>query len=291
MAHELRQSYANLVDAKLRASLITKSLFNTKYEGVPTAGAVKIPVRDGEVSVGDYSTTNIGSNAVSYGSTQYLTAVIDADKFVDEYIDGYEADAVPDNLVADRLESAGYSLANGMDTQALTTLVNACEGKDKNGTSFATGDVRKGKTGTKIAASASIFDDIVDLGVAMDNAMVPADGRWLIVTAEAYGELVKSEDFIKQSNLSQELVMSGAVGMIAGFAIYKCPKLKTIKSTFKAIGGHSLFCTRIEAWKVEPKLVDGNGDANVVGGSFIKGRKIYTHEVTKPHAFAYIATA
>ena len=73
MAHELRQSYANLVDAKLRASLITKSLFSTKYEGVPTAGAVKIPVRDVEVSVGDYSTTNIGSNAVSYGSTTSAT--------------------------------------------------------------------------------------------------------------------------------------------------------------------------------------------------------------------------
>ena len=297
MAHILRESYGSLVDAKLRATLVTKDnfIFNTNYEGLPTAGAVKVPVRDGEVTVNDYSTTNLSSNAATYGSTKYITAVLDADKFVNEYIDGFEADAVPDNLVADRLDSAGYSLANIMDTDAVNALCYAIAGKDHAGTAYAATDPRYQKVGTQVEMSGSktIFDAIVDAMVAQDNAHVPAEGRYLIVTPAAYAELIKSDDFIKKGDLSQELVMSGAVGMIAGYAIYKSAKLAAAGTTasltnLKAIAGHPLFATRVEAWRVEPKLVDGNSDANVVGGSFVKGRKIYVHEITKPQAFVYI---
>ena len=104
--------------------------------------AVKIPVRDGEAQVADYSVTDLSTNAIKYGSTKYITAVLDNDKFVNEYIDGYEASALPDNLVADRLDSAGYSLALTEDTDALDTLAKGVKGKDKAGVAFASGDVR-----------------------------------------------------------------------------------------------------------------------------------------------------
>lgn len=44
MAHILRESYGSLVDAKLRATLVTKDnfIFNTNYEGLPTAGQINI---------------------------------------------------------------------------------------------------------------------------------------------------------------------------------------------------------------------------------------------------------
>lgn len=53
-AHAHQERYSNLVLAKLRKTTIFSSLFNTRYEGTPTAGAVKVPVRDTEVKVGDY---------------------------------------------------------------------------------------------------------------------------------------------------------------------------------------------------------------------------------------------
>lgn len=42
--------------------------------------------------------------------TDYLPLPIDKDYGVNELIDGYEAEAVPDNLVAQRIDSAGYSI-------------------------------------------------------------------------------------------------------------------------------------------------------------------------------------
>ena len=59
MAHALQDRYSKLVDAKMRATLVTRNnlIFNTRYEGSPKAGAVKIPVRDTEVTARAYALT------------------------------------------------------------------------------------------------------------------------------------------------------------------------------------------------------------------------------------------
>ena len=44
-------------------------------------------------------------------SGSYDTLVIDKDYAVNEVIDGYDAAAVPDNIVANRLDAAGEGLA------------------------------------------------------------------------------------------------------------------------------------------------------------------------------------
>lgn len=115
-AHAAQERYSDLVLAKLRKTTIFSSLFNTRYEGTPTAGAVKVPVRDTEVKVGDYDKSAGGS--LSDGTTTYQTMNIDKDKYVNELIDGFDAASVPDNLVADRLDSAGY---------AMRFIGNACD--------------------------------------------------------------------------------------------------------------------------------------------------------------------
>ena len=99
------------MDAKLRATLVKKDgvIFNNRYEGNPKAGKVKVPVRDTEVAVADYSKTD-GAGA-THGDTSYIEVTVDKDKAVNEIIDGFDAAAVPDNLVADRLDSAAYSLS------------------------------------------------------------------------------------------------------------------------------------------------------------------------------------
>lgn len=119
-AHAAQERYSDLVLAKLRKTTIFSSLFNTRYEGTPTAGAVKVPVRDTEVKVGDYDKSAGGS--LSDGTTTYQTMNIDKDKYVNELIDGFDAASVPDNLVADRLDSAGYAMGVSFDTDLITLL-------------------------------------------------------------------------------------------------------------------------------------------------------------------------
>ena len=305
MAHELRQSYGAIVDAKLRKTLVTRDnyIFNTFYEGLPTSGAVKIPVRDGEVAVGEYNRTSATGKALTFGSTNYLTAVLSNDVAVNELIDGYESSAVPDNLIADRLDSAGYSLGLYMENDALSTLTLGCNGMDHSGTAFGSTDVRNGKKGAvveKTLTAANVYQQIVELNQKLDEADVPMDGRYIIVTPATYALLLQdTTHFIRYGDRSQEMLETGAIGEIIGLKVYRSNVLtgKKVKVAYNSgtedrnveiLAGHPLFATRVEAWKVEPFLKDLNGDATIIGGSAVKGRKIFVHEVTKPQAFAMI---
>ena len=305
MAHELRQSYGAIVDAKLRKTLVTRDnyIFNTFYEGLPVSGAVKIPVRDAEVAVGAYDRTSATGKALTFGSTNYITAVLSNDVAVNELIDGYESSAVTDNLIADRLDSAGYSLGVYMEDDALKTLTLGCNGMDHSGVAFGSTDVRNGKKGAvveKTLTAANVYQQIVELNQKLDEADVPMDGRYIIVTPATYALLLQdTTHFIRYGDRSQEMLETGAIGEIIGLKVYRSNVLtgKKVKVAYNSgtedrnveiLAGHPLFATRVEAWKVEPFLKDLNGDATIIGASAVKGRKIFVHEVTKPQAFAMI---
>ena len=91
MAHEAQERYSSLVLAKMRSENILKDgiIFNNDYEGDPVAGAVKVPVRDGEVKVGDYDRSAGGE--LSESSTEYRSILINREKYVNELVDGYDA--------------------------------------------------------------------------------------------------------------------------------------------------------------------------------------------------------
>ena len=67
-------------------------IFNTSYEGSPTGGKVKIPVRDTEVVVGDYDKAK--GMELGAGSTTYIDLDLNHDKAVNEIIDNYDAASV-----------------------------------------------------------------------------------------------------------------------------------------------------------------------------------------------------
>lgn len=265
MAHELQERYSKLVDAKLRATLVKKNgvIFNTRCEGKPTAGAVKIPVRDTEAAVAAY---NKGTGAeITKGSTTYLTVPVDKDYAVNELIDGFDAAAVPDNLAADRLDSAGYSLALQMDQDATTELETAAT---------ATG-------GTAAITKDNVYTSIVAVRTAMSKAKVPNDGkRWLLVSPDVYAALLEdTEHFIRATSLGDAVVQTGAVGKMAGFTVFEDV---TLSETTDFIAGHPDWCARVEEWQVPVHIQDLSGSGKYIGASAVQGRKVYAHKVTKP---------
>lgn len=273
MPHTLQERYSSLVDKKLRALLVTKDnvIFNNRYEGNPTAGKVKIPVRDTEVIVGDYDKAK--GLDLSGGSTEYMDLDLSYDKAVNEIIDGYDADAVPDNLVADRLDSAGYALAAVEDMVSIRKLET--EGTVDESTNALTKN--------------TIYEKIVDLRTQLSIANVPEKGRWLIVSPETYALLLKdTTNFIRQANLSQEILATGAVGQIAGFTVYESSRLAKDNEdiaegkmvTTEMIAGHPNWCHRVDEWSV-PVAVK-NLTNNYIGSSAVQGRKIFGVKVSKP---------
>lgn len=275
-AHAHQERWSSLVDAKLRQTLVTRDehIFSTNYEGNPEAGRVKIPVRDTEVTVKDYDKAN--GVDLETGTTTYMDLDIDKDKAVNEMIDGYDAAAVPDNLVADRLDSAGYSLALEMDRASINVLettagVNVCA--------------------TKTAATeATAYKEILAAKTYLGRTGVPQEGRWLIVSPEFMSTLMLDDHFIRQGDLSQQMKDAGAVGAVAGFAVYESNNLmfedtkvvSSKKTTTEFIAGHPNWCHRVQEWAVDVHAQDLAGSGKYIGASAVQGRKIYGLKISKP---------
>ena len=265
MAHTAQERYSKLVLAKLRKELRLADgvVFNNDYEGNPTAGAVKIPVRDTEVSVSDYDKAN--GISLTTGSTSYTTLLIDKDKAVNELIDGYDAAAVPDNLVADRLDSAGYSLAAQIDTDGATVLL-------------------AGATVKNVAqlTAQNIYNTIVDIRSDMSKANIPNDGkRYLLCTPDTVSLLLNCPEFIRSTSLGDETVTNGFVGKIAGFKVIEW---NDTTANLAMIAGHPRFATRAHEWQVGVHVQNLDQSGKYIGACAVQGRRVYGHKVLRSAA-------
>ena len=291
MAVVLQQTYGERVLANLRKSLKTRFLFNTDYQKNAQTGTLMIPTTP-EVTLGNYSKTNLASNTISYDTNGWIPCVIDQDKFLNLYLDGYDIAALPYDVIGDKLDKFGYATGLAMDTHAIATLVNAINGKDKAGNTFVSTDPRYQKAGTIVSlGSDDAYDKVVDIYGAQTDAGVAPEGRWMIVNGAGNALILKSNHAIRQGQLSQEIVMRGAIATIGGYEVYVSGNLTGNQGTgssakkILAIFGHRDYCTRVESFVVQPQVVDANNSGLAVGGIFVQTRIVFTHEVGKPEAF------
>jgi len=273
--HVLQERYSKLIDEKLRATLVTKDnlIFNTRYEGTPKAGKVKVPVRDTEVEVKKYDKQK--GVDISSSSTSYFDLNIDNDEAVNEMIDGYDAAAVPDSITVERLDSAAYSLALSMDTKSVLALETTA------GVTVATAK-------TAITDS-TVYKAVLAAKRTQSRMGVPNDGkRWLIASPEFMEALMTDDRFIKQGDLSQELVQSGVVGRIAGYNVFESNNtmfedteiVSGKKTTTEFICGHPNWCHRVQEWSVPVSIK--NLTNTYIGSSAVQGRKVYGIGISKP---------
>lgn len=260
--HTAQERYSSLVLAKLRKTAVFVSLFNRKYEGKPTAGAVKIPVRDTEVVVDTYDKAAGGE--LKTGTTTYQTLAVDKDKYVNELVDGYDAASVPDNLIADRLDSAGYAMGISLDTDLITLLTT--KGTASKNTTALTKD--------------TIYESIVDEVAALKKKGLNPTEMWLAVTNETYAMLLKSPEFIKASDLGDNVVQNGRVGRINGLDVYETNNISdTLKVEY--IIGNNVYCHFVDEWMV-PVTVNDLKDGKHIGASAVQGRRVYGAAVSRP---------
>jgi hypothetical protein len=244
-----------------------------------------------EATVGNYNKNSIGANAVAYDSNEYIPAIIDKDKFVNEYIDKRNMQTVTYDEVNQKLDSAGYKLAETLDTDGLQTLINAAQGKGNAGTAYAQTDPRYQEAGVATTATADFYADILKTKKAVKKNK--ANPEYMIVNEDGEEAIFgTASKIIREGDLSQKLIEDGVIAKVAGLYVLVTNNMpNTTDSTakgVKAIISSKRYATRVMAWVEEPKVVDGNTDANIVGGLLVKGRLVFTHEVTQPKAVGII---
>ena len=91
--------------------------FRTDYEIEEGTGKILVPTREKDVQLSDYDI--LEGIELSQSGTDFIELPVDQDYGMNELIDGYEASAVPDNIRAQRVESAGYSVGYKKESDAV----------------------------------------------------------------------------------------------------------------------------------------------------------------------------
>ncbi len=264
--HERQERYAKTIVELMRPYLRVRSLFTRDYEGDPTAGAVKVPVRNTDVAVQDYDVV-AGVNLTT-SATSYLDIPINKNKALNELIDGYEAEAVPDNLVAQRMESGAYSIAKTMEGDAITVLTTA-------------GNFTASKTQGTDSTSATIYADILKDIAQLKKLGVDATRIKVIIDSETEVLLLTDDKFSNTaSQIGAELARNGVVGRVNGCDTYT-QDLSAYNVQYMVIAPD--WCKAIDEWKINPRVVDIKDDKHV-GASKLEGRMVYANAVTNNKA-------
>ena len=251
--HKRRETYANEVLAMAKSKVNIYEDFSTDYEIDGATGQINVPTRSAEVTISDYDILN--GVALTQSATDYKVLPIDKNYAINELIDGYEAEAVPDNLRANRIEAAGYSLGLKKENMAITELVGKGT-KSSDKTALTEADAYK-----KIAAEIANMKKR-NMEVASMRVVVNADTELLLLTDSKFANTA--------GTLGAELVREGVIGKINGVAVkpnYLLPE------GVEFIIYDKRFTQKYEVWSVEPSINDIK-DGKHIGASALQGRQV-----------------
>jgi hypothetical protein len=258
--HNRTEKYADAIVALMRPSMKIRNTFSRDYEGNPSFGAVKVPVRNLDVAVSDYDVKD--GVELSQSATTYLDILVNNNKAVNELIDGYEAEAVPDNLIAQRLESGAYQMASTLEADAIAAL--------KTGTASEQADCTTDNVYSNIVKDIAI---LAKKGVAKERMYVAIDytTETLLLTDEKYSNTA--------SQIGAELAREGVVGKINGVNVI----VQDLGEGCEYIVYGVDWCQAIDAWKT-PLAVNNLADGKHVGASALQGRAVYKDAITNTEA-------
>ena len=250
--HKRKETYANQVLAIARAETNIYDDFSTDYEQDDVTGQIMVPTRNGEVKVSDYDILN--GIELTQSATDYLPLPVDKDYGVNELIDGYEAEAVPDNLIAQRIESAGYSIGLKKENMAIECLMTGTESSD-----------------TAALTTADVYNKIVAEIKNMKKRNMKVSSMRVVVSADTEELLLTDEKFSNTSGtLGAELVREGVIGKIAGVPVK--PNY-LMDEDVEFIIYDKRFCQKYEVWKAEPSVEDIK-DGKHIKASALQGRQV-----------------
>lgn len=264
--HDLQDRFASMILKLLRKRNPLRMLAGRDYEGEPKAGAVKIPVRDTEVTVANYDV--VSGVSLTTSATTYRTVTVDKNIAVNELIDGYEAAAVPDNLIAQRLDSAAYQLESTSEADFIAEL--------KTGTESSNTTALNNTTNLAYDSIVDEIGELLKLGIDIRTIKVA-------ITTDTENLLLQDEKYTNTaSNVGAERAMSGVVNIIRGAEVVRSDKLGLINTTnnIEFIVMSQDYAQAGDEWIVMPTINDLRDGAHI-GASALQGRQVYWNDVTR----------
>jgi hypothetical protein len=267
--------WSALILQNLSRRAVAGGIVNRDYEGdIRRAGdSVKI-TNFVDPTIGTYTAhTDITIEDVD-DATQSL--LINQQKYFAFEVDDIEkAQSVNGGAVLNTsITRASYGLKNVLDAFLFTTIA---AGASAAGPDHQVAENTVNLTTTPSAA----YDKIVSWGVLLDQADIPEEDRYAVVTPAFYAGLLKDSRFIAAGDgPSAASRLNGRVGEAAGFDIYKSNNLadgagagagKAMIAGYRGATTLAEQIISVEAFRLEKRFADG-----------VKGLHVYGAKVTRP---------
>lgn len=246
--------WAELTNRNLNKQLVFGALANRNYEGkIENMGSsVRVP-SIGSVTVGDYTGADI---TFQEDAGAYQTININKAKYFALKMDDVDkAQAIP-GVIEALTDQAIYEMADVVDIE-LAKLYAKCKSKVA------------GVIGTD-----KVSDKIIDLAVKMDEDNVPTANRWLVISPEIYGQLIKEVPTISKGENTLGINQSYFIGSWGGFTIYKSNNVQRTAKKYHCMAGVSAGLTlamqinKMEAGRFEKSF-----------GEYVKGLQLFGCDV------------
>lgn len=257
MAVNLATKYQKAIDQVFALGSLTKVAFGGKFD-FKGSNTVKVYTLVTQ-ALGDYTRTG----TERYGTPTEVqdtvaTYTLTKDRSFSSVID--KGNYIQGNLV----RTTGAYMKAQMDEQVTPE-------QDTHNLTVLTASAVAASQDIAVTVTAdNAYETLLDAGVALDEAKVPAQGRICFVTPTFHKFLRLDPDFIKPSDMAQKISINGMVGEADGAKIIKVPS-----SYFPA--NTNFILTHPKA-NVNPRQLDElftHENPRGISGTVIEGRYIY----------------
>lgn len=198
----------------LRKALVygQANVVNRDYEGeIRNAGdTVKIN------SVGDPTiktyTKNVDMDPPEELTDAQRTLTITESPYFNFQVDDVDQAQTLGNVMQEGMNNAAYGLRDRADTFVASLYTDVA----------AANLIGSDAAPEAITTPAEAYDALVELAVTLDEASVPDEGRWVVVTPWFHGLLLRDDRFVGTGGTNAESTLrNGRVGEAAGFTVAK----------------------------------------------------------------------
>ena len=252
------QPYVDEIFAKeSKKELVTNQDFN--WTGAHTIKVYKIST--GTMNDYDRAGTGSGAKGSRYGAVQSLDATTEEFTLKNDRSFTFAIDKLDTDETAQQL--AGASALARQQREVVIPEVD----------SYVYGVIAAG-AGTKPAAVAltpeNIYDEITKATNVLDNAEVPDEGRFIIVSPDVYRIMKKSKDIVMETDVDTQLRKQGVVSNLDGASVIKVPATG-LPENCGFIMCHP--CATVAPTKLEDYKI--HQDPPGISGSLVEGRICY----------------
>jgi len=167
------------------------------------------------------------------------------------------------------MQNAAYVVKDDTDTYVAAKMAA--------GVSSSNYVASSGAPKNDLGTAGKAYEYLVALGVELDEANVPSDGRWVVVPPWYYAKLLLDDRFVKAGTPATDQVLrDGKVGAAAGFEIWKSNNTVNDGTTYQIVAGTNDATgfadqmMKLEAYRPERRHSDAMKGLHLYGGKVIK---------------------